>query len=183
MKKIAIFLVLNLALTYSVSGHAWGTRKAISAGGVKKVSVRVPTNAKGMSVEQVNVGKRVARDNKPGAMKHLYIISAYSGDVIIYSPVVAKVTSSGKRLSPVTVVGGGGTRATNGMPVNIAGETYYSEELLQDDGTYGSSIPYIFWFDANDAYHQHYVTGGQIIHLSDVPMSFPKVIINLDTGK
>lgn len=30
-------------------------------------------------------------------------------------------------------------------------------------------------------YHQHYVTGGQIVHLSDQPISVPKVILNLET--
>ena len=186
MKKVILLLTLTMALPYCGNAYSWdfNPRKTASTSGAKKMSVKIPLNKNGASVEQVNIAKRVMRDNKPGAMKHLYTISAFSGDVILYSPVVGKVTSSGKRLDPVTVsAGNSGITSLKGMPINIAGNTYYTEEALQADSTYGSSIPYIYWFSATDSYHQHYVTGGQIIHVSDVPLSFPKVILNLDTGK
>ena len=44
----------------------------------------------------------------------------------------------------------------------------------------GSSTPYLYWWDTLGRYHQHYVSGGQIIHVSDQPMAFPKIILSLD---
>jgi hypothetical protein len=52
--------------------------------------------------------------------------------------------------------------------------------VLQDDGTYGSSSEDIYWFDAAGRYHQHWFTGGQIIHLSDQPISVKSVVLNLE---
>ena len=67
-----------------------------------------------------------------------------------------------------------------GIPVNIGGTTRRTAEVLQDDGTYGSSMPYLFWFDVNDRYHQHYVSGGQILHISSEPIAVKNVVINLE---
>jgi hypothetical protein len=52
--------------------------------------------------------------------------------------------------------------------------------VLQDDGTYGTSVDYLYWFDARGAYHQHYVTGGTIVHVSDQPLNVKSVIINIE---
>ena len=143
----------------------------VADSGIKKTSVRIKTGADGLSVEQRNVKERIKRDNNIGSFKHLYIISAYSGDVIIYSTVKGKVTSSGKRLTNTHKQYrgyGGGYKKSDVMPA------------IQDDGTYGSSVPYIYWFDSKGVYHQHYVSGGQIVHIADAPISVPKVIINME---
>lgn len=157
-----------------------------SALAVKHVNVNVKTNKHGMTVEQKNVADRILTDNKAGSIKHLYVISAYSGSVIIYSTVTGKVTSSGKRLQPKTVVSADGQhhrRPFQANKVNINGTQYMSNEIIQDDGTYGNSIPYIFWFDSAGRYHQHYVSGGQIIHVSDQPVAVGEVIINMELSK
>ena len=54
-----------------------------------------------------------------------------------------------------------------------------TDEVVQDDGTYGSSIPYLYWWDTKGVYHQHYVSGGQIIHVSNEPVSVKGVVINM----
>lgn len=149
----------------------------VSASGATKVDVKIPKNEKGLTVEQDNVARRTLLESQPGSIKHLYVISAMSGQVIIYSTVKGKVTSSGKRLSPATA------RDSVGQPdfaVNVGGYTYYTEELLGDDGTYGSSVPYVYWFDSKGVYHQHYITGGQIFHVSDQPMAVKDIIINME---
>lgn len=133
-----------------------------SSSGVKKASVKVETDLEGITVEQQNVRARLLNDNKVGAIKHLYIISPYSGKILLYSTVKGKVTSSGKRLTPVTV-----NDTKLGFPVMFNNREYYTQEVLQDDGTYGSSDPYIFWWDSKGIYHQHFLTGGQIVHVSD----------------
>ena len=82
-------------------------RTAKSSSGVNKATAKVTVGADGLTTEQRNVKQRVEEDNKEGAIKHLYVISAYSGQVIIYSTVRGKVTSGNKRLTPSKVVVGG----------------------------------------------------------------------------
>jgi hypothetical protein len=154
----------------------------VSASGVKQASTKVSTNNAGRTNEQENYIERLNRDNKPGSIKHLYVISAYSGQVLIYSTVRGKVTSSGKRLTPTTVTSGAINDGCSGSVGFMANNTRYcSEEMVQDDGMYGTSIPYIYWFDSKGVYHQHYPEGGQMIHISDQPLTVPRVILNMET--
>lgn len=153
-----------------------------SKSGVKAIGVNVQTNAEGITVEQQNIRDRLLVDNKPGSIKHLYVISAYSGQVLIYSTVRGKVTSSGKRLSPTTVGVTDGTNVSSsnrGFRVDFSGNEKRTGEVLQDDGSYGASIPYLYWWDATGKYHQHYVSGGQILHVSDQPIAVKSIEINM----
>ena len=183
MKKgIFSFLILLILVPMTITNTGCGmtTAPPKSASGVSKANVKVPTDVNNLTREQKNVGRRLLDENKPGAVQHLYIISAYSGQVLIYSTVKGKVTSSGKRLSPYTVSEGGGCIPGDPFPVNIGGETRYTAEVLQDDGTYGSSDEYLFWWDTKGIYHQHYIEDGQIIHISDQPIAVKSVIINME---
>ena len=183
MKKgIFSFLILLILvpMTMTNTGCGMTTAPPKSASGVSKANVKVPTDVNNLTREQKNVGRRLLDENKPGAVQHLYIISAYSGQVLIYSTVKGKVTSSGKRLSPYTVGEGGSCIPGDPFPVNIGGETRYTAEVLQDDGTYGSSDEYLFWWDTKGIYHQHYIEDGQIIHISDQPIAVKSVIINME---
>jgi hypothetical protein len=159
------------------------TQPSNASGSVSKKTVEVATDADGWTVEQKNIAERLKRDNIAGAIKHLYVISPYSGQVIMYSTVKGKVTSSGKRLTPTSVAASDGQYvggAHMGMGVNINGQAKYTSEVLQDDGSYGSSCEYIYWFDSKGIYHSHFFTGGQIIHVADQPMPVKNVIINLE---
>lgn len=168
MKKLTLIITL-------VSTGLFGCQQAdtapVASSGAQKVTVKVPKDANGMTVEQKNVADRLLLDNKPGSIKHLYVISAYSGQVLIYSTVKGKVTSSGKRL-------------TNTQTLTHCDKGEWSGDCvmpaIQDDGTYGSSVPYLFWFDSKGIYHQHYVAGGQILHVSDQPISVKSVILNME---
>lgn len=144
------------------------------------VQVNVNKGADSLTIEQRNIKDRVVEDNKPGAIKHLYVISAYSGQVLLYSTVRGKVTSSSKRLDPSSVSyntaeGGAGfrTKLTDG---NIV----YSSEVRGVDGTYGSSVEYIYWWDSKGDYHQHYIQGGQIVHVASSPIAVKSVVLNLE---
>lgn len=179
--KITLLALLFIGLT-GANDCDRPSSQPKSASGVVQASVKVKKNAAtGLTIEQENVRERLLRDNTPGSIKHLYVISAFSGDVILYSTVKGKVTSSGKRLTPTSVWSG---RTVNygylGPTVSIGGEEFVTNEVLEDDGTYGSSIPYIYWFDSKDIYHQHYVSGGQIIHVSEQPLRVGKVLISVD---
>lgn len=152
-----------------------------SASGVSKASVSIKTGPDGLTVEQRNIRDRVAVDNKPGSIKHLYVISPLSGDVLIYSTVRGKVTSGGKRLTPKSVFSGytpGGYE--RGFDVSIGGGTYLTGEVLQDDGTYGDSSDYLYWWDVQGRYHQQFVGGGVIVHISDEPLPINSVKINME---
>jgi len=179
MKKM-LFLTISMVFALTACDQRVKSEPT-SASGVTQASVKIKTQSNGLTVEQSNVKARLLLDNKIGSIKHLYIISAMSGDVILYSTVKGKVTSSGKRLHPKSVlVASNKNYANSGMKVYVNGEKHYTSEVLQDDGTYGSSIPYIYWFDVRGVYHQHYVGGGQIIHVSSEPIAVGKIIINLE---
>lgn len=184
IELIVIAVIMCLAAATIISGcDPEPTTPKSTSGSVKKASVKVKTQASGLTIEQENVKRRLEVDNKTGSIKHLYVISAYSGQAIIYSTVRGKVTSSGKRLSPYEVacmdgqyVGG----AHEGIKVGVGGYYKRTPEVLQDDGTYGSSTPYLYWWDTKGIYHQHYVSGGQIIHISDQPLVVKGIIINME---
>jgi prepilin-type N-terminal cleavage/methylation domain-containing protein len=169
------------------SAHAMGNAPAsppTSTTGVKKVRTKVQTGPDGQTSEQRNIVKKLKEDNKPGAIKHLYVFSAYSGQCILYSTVKEKTTSSGKRLSPITVSSADGEWTDNsfhGIPVSISGRRHRTSEVLQDDGTYGKSIPYLYWWDVRGIGHKHYISGGQIVHIATEPMTVKNIIINIET--
>jgi hypothetical protein len=150
-----------------------------SSSGVGQAAVKITVGSDGLTAEQRNISERLVEDNKIGSIKHLYVISAYSGQVLIYSTVRGKVTSGTKRLTPTTI-NGGSQDANYTIPVNIGGKTRYTTEVLQDDGTYGSSSEYIYWWDTKGVYHQHYIQGGQILHISDQPIAVKSVVINME---
>lgn len=177
-------LVVTLVLTSLTACNIEKTKSTpVSTSGVSKATVQVKTGSDGLTVEQRNIAQRLKTDNKIGSIKHLYVLSAMTGDVILYSTVKGKVTSSGKRLSPTSVTASQGQSigsAHNGMAVNIGGAKKYTSEVLQDDGTYGSSIPYLYWYDTKGIQHQQYVVGGQIIHISETPLRAKKAIIQIE---
>ena len=167
--KTILKLATVVALMISLS--SCGERKEESTStGIKKVDANISTGSDGRTTEQRNIVKRLETDNKVGSIKHLYVVSAYSGDVIIYSTVDGKVTSGGKRLS-------------NTVRVDNSANGKITVPTIQDDGTYGTSMNYLYWFDAKGVYHQHYVTGGQIVHISDRPIAVKSVIINMEVSK
>lgn len=178
--NLCAFVVLSLSLP-GCSGCTSST--PTSAAGIKQTHADISPGSDGLTVEQRNVKMRIEQDNKPGAIKHLYVLSAYSGQCILYSTVKGKVTSSGKRLTPYTVKGRDSAINENlrgGQVINIGGTNYCTEEVLQDDGTYGSSVEYVYWWDQRGVYHQHYVSGGQILHVASEPIPMKSVIINVE---
>jgi hypothetical protein len=163
MKRIFLILGLVFISISFMATDGCDDAQPTSASGVKKAEVQVQVGADGFTAEQRNVRNRLMEDNKPGAVKHLYVISPYSGQVILYSTVKGKVTSGGKRLTPTSVVTSCTENSTrcSGFTVPIGGYSQVTQEVLQDDGTYGSSGDYLYWWDVRGAYHQHYLTGAK----------------------
>ena len=179
MKKQIITLISMIFVTILMTGCIAENQEPKSTSGVTKAQAKVTVGSDGLTEEQRNIKSRTELENTPGSIKHLYVISPYSGQVIIYSTVKGKVTSSGKRLTPDTSVNSVGDFSIPGI-VDRRGNIVTTNEIIQDDGTYGSSNPYIYWFDSQSRYHQHFFTGGQIIHISDQPMPVKDIVINME---
>ena len=175
MKRILI-TILAVASIFALG--ACDNQALQSSSGLSQAKVSVKAGPDGMSTEQRNIKHRVELENQPGSIKHLYVIAPESGQTILYSTVQGKVTSSGKRVTPNNfyIIG----ESTQGFIFDFNGKKAVTTEPLGDDGTYGSSDPYIYWWDVRGVYHQHYVNGGQIIHVSDQPIAVKSVIINIE---
>ena len=176
MKK-TILLMLCAATFITMTSESGCNDEAKSTSGIKKQTTTITTALNGNTIEQNAVIDRLKEDNKPASIKHLYVISAYSGEVLIYSTVKGKVTSSGKRLSPSTINDG-----SLGFRVDFGDDIHYTNEVLSDDGTYGSSAEYIYWWDSKNIYHQQFVTGGMILHISNEPIAVKSVTMNFETN-
>lgn len=178
MKKSIFILAFSLLSVFLMSASC-ETKQQKSDSGATKATVRIQTDADGHTVEQKNIMERLVRDNKVGEVKHLYIISSYTGDVMEYSTVKGKVTSGGKRLSPKTVNNNNNSTSGSYNYVTLGNTQYTTDEVLDDGGTYGESGNYLFWFDAQDNYHQYYPSGGTYIHISEKPLKVRKSNLTL----
>lgn len=162
-------LLLTLAVLASCDMNAGVNTKAPDRVRQARSNISVsPTS--NLTVEQENVKKRLELDNKPGAFKHLYIVNEL-GKCIFYDTVKGKVTSSGKRLKPNESIktfgnGNGGT-----APIR--------SEDMSEDGTFGSSSEYIYWWNTNNSYRQLQVGNGSNVLITEVPIRFDEVLIDL----
>lgn len=181
LQTVSTILAVGIAL---VCGAAFA-RDVESTSRVRPHRVVVqPNPATGRTIEQDNIAERYARDNTPGAVKHFYVLSPRTGTAIIYSTVQGKVTSGGKRLAPRSSIEkydcGKDCTHIEGHRILIGGEQHITTEMMQDDGTFGTSAPYLYWFDTNGNYHQHFFTEGQVIAILDQPLVGKRVILNVD---
>ena len=177
MKKILIAMVLGALFM----GCQVANGEATSRSGVSIATAEVTVQANGLTMEQSNIKKRLEFENKTGSIKHIYVISPYSGQVLLYSTVKGKVTSSGKRLSPKYSTANNGEYRGKDDATAVDGK--WTNEIINDTGTFGSSIPYIYWWDVNNRYHQHFISGGQIVHISNKPINVKSVVINMEISQ
>lgn len=176
MKKLK--LITAIVLLFTILSCEDQRVQQTSDSGVKKATTKVITNPDGTTIEQRNIIERIKRDNEIGSIKHLYIVSSYTGDVLQYSTVKGKVTSGNKRLSPKTVLSGPDAYGANNY-VTIGNKEYTSNELIDDGGAYGESGNYMYWFDAQDNYQQYYPSGGTYVQISDKPLRIKKSNLSL----
>lgn len=155
---IFLFVLMGLLLT-------------ISACSPSDVQKRTETREQVVPVPKVQefteaktIQRRLELMDDPHLIQWIYCLSE-SGAVVFYGPVVGKVTSSGKRLEPVTLAEEGSARYGDG----------WTNERMQADGTFGASDYYVFWFDPNGVYHQW---SGDYF-LSSVPIKIQTPVINI----
>lgn len=169
MKKIGFVIGLLLILTLSACGSA--PQPQTGTGGAQQVvslGFQIPKNSRGNTSEQQNIIDRLKVTTDPTKVLWIHLISL-DGKIILRMPVAQKVTSSGKRLEPVTAAQ---DNEYSYLPQVDAGNGshYNTLELIQPDGTFGSSDNYIFWFDPSHRYHQWGTAGGLGYLLTDYPI-------------
>jgi hypothetical protein len=118
-----------------------------------------------------NIKKRLELMSKPGVLMYIVLLNQ-AGQPIMYEGVVSKITSSGKQLTkPYNV-------SRKSQPAGVA-DTYLIEQAPSDNGLWGSSGNYIFYWNTEGAYRQW---SGDYI-LSDKPLRLkvePLVVSHAD---
>jgi hypothetical protein len=136
----------------------------------------------GMSLEQYNIAQRYLHDNKVDALKYVYIIGQ-NGQVCMNYQILGKITSSGKRLTPRTVAAYGGEYKNHGIDVTIGSKTYETTEVIEDDGTYGDSMPYYYMWTTAGNYIQVIPTGMFLTVVADKQLTPIELVFSSTTVK
>lgn len=170
MKTITTIFLVALLLGIASAGF-WDPEPVVtkSQSGLVMQIVNLAPVKDGMSLEQYNIAYRYNHDNKPDALKYVYVLGE-NGQVCLHYTIIGKVTSSGKRLTPRTVAAGpdgSGYGIIGGMDVTIAGKVYQTTEVIEDDGTYGDSSEYFYMITTAGNYIQVVPMGSFLMLVAD----------------
>jgi hypothetical protein len=115
-----------------------------------------------------NIKKRIELTSKPGALGFIILLND-AGQPILYEGVEGKVTSGGKRLTAPDRL------------YHYGLERSFVRASPSDEGTWGSSSPYIFYWNTEGVYRQW---SGQYLY-SDKPfrLRIDPLVINLSPEK
>lgn len=186
MKTRIVIILLSLiaVLSTNVIAGFWDSEPAspTSASGLIMQHVTLSPVKNGMSLEQYNIAQRYIHDNKVDALKYVYIIGQ-NGQVCMNYQILGKITSSGKRLTPRTVVAYGGEFQNHGMDVTIGSRTYETTEVIEDDGTYGDSMPYYYMWTTAGNYIQVIPTGMFLTVVADKQLTPNELVFSSTTVK
>jgi len=125
--------------------------------------VKVEKNSSGYTPEQQNIKKRLELENQPGKIQYFYAFSPMN-NTYFYATVEGKVTSSGKSLISQQDYNSG-----NGVT-----------DAIGQDGTYGSSAPYLYFFDPEQNYYQFYINSAFQVIVSDKPIAIPSNSVKVE---
>ena len=112
------------------------------------------------SLEQANLKKRLELQNNPNQIGYVYVMSF--AQVIGYYVIQGKVSSSGWQLAPEQEI----------LCKTSSSESCNSLDSNQDDGTYGSGDPGIFFFLADGTYTE--TTLDYIYSTQPIPIDVPR---------
>jgi hypothetical protein len=110
-----------------------------------------------------NIQARLELTSDPGLLGYVALINGV-GQIVMYTPVEGKVTSGGKRLtSPDQLVKGDRGKWTG----------HFRMDAPSDEGTWGRSNPYVFFWTPNGQYIQtsmEYIYSDQPFRLNEEPL-------------
>jgi hypothetical protein len=185
MNKVVYIVALATLVLMSTALAGWfdpiPPSSPTSASGLSMQYVLLSPVKEGMSLEQYNIAQRYLHDNKPDAMKYVYVIGE-NGQVCLHYTILGKVTSSGKRLTPQTVAayGDGQYGSQHGMDITIGSRTYETEEVIEDDGTYGSSSEYVYMWTTAGNYIQVIPMGSFLMVVADKQLTPTELTFSME---
>lgn len=136
-----ILLLLSLSLSACLVEPPPPTQKELQAAKAEQAAQQIDFDE---NAEIENIKRRLELTSAPGLLGYIILFNDM-GQPIKYTTVKGKVTSGSKRLtSPDTV-------RTYGVP---GGYASHIVDAPSDEGTYGSSNPYIYFWDQNGTYIQ-----------------------------
>lgn len=129
-KKIALPVAVVLAGSVALAGCSSSNESKDRKEQQKSITLA-------NSLEKANLEQKLERENDPSAVRYVYLMNF--GQIVGYYVIKGKVSSSGSQLAPEQEA------------VDVCGTDYCPEimDSAQDDGTYGSGDPGIFFFLSN----------------------------------
>ena len=151
MKKLIVLFLAATVLTLGACNPKESPNKHKQAEKAAAVaeSIKFTENA-----EIENIKKRLELTSKPGQIGFITLLNS-AGQPIAYYSVKGKITSSGKRLTPTNVVYDFCQYRVE-RDAHLGGPCDAVVKAPSDEGTWGSSSPYIYFW----------TTGGQYIQWS-----------------
>lgn len=165
MRKIAIALAATSALLLSACGEDGQTAAPVKVAQAQKAAEAANSIQFSENSEIDNIKRRLELTSNPGQIGFVLLLNEM-GKPVMYASVKGKITSGGKRLTPPW------------QKVRLDCGQYCSEDLAEgpsDEGTYGSSNPYVFFWTTDGQYFQW---AGKYLY-SDKPfrISDPTIVI------
>lgn len=160
MKTLLAITLASLFLTACLPDESAPTKKETQAEKARKAADAV-TFTENAEIE--NIQRRLELTSAPGLLGYVALINRV-GQVALYTPVKGKITSGGKRLTqPHQMVPGDGGQYTRD----------FVTPAPSDEGTWGSSNPYVYFWTPGDQYIQtslEYVYSDKPFRLNEEPL-------------
>lgn len=159
--KYLLPLLLVTTMACELPAPAKPDTKHVQAAEAKRAADTIKFDG---NAEIDNIKRRLELTSSPDLLGYVVLLND-AGQPIEYTTVKGKLTSGGKRLT-----------APQELRRLYAGDSGYSYETVDspsDEGTYGHSGDYIYFWDQNGAYHQWngtYLYSDQPIRLSVAPL-------------
>lgn len=171
MKKTLLTVAL-LSVALTACQPEAGTKKQTQADKAKEAAQSVVFTE---NAEIENIKKRLELTSDPGKLGFVVLMNE-AGQPVMYTSVVGKITSGGKRLTPPE-----GCLSGKVIDPYSCWRDDTVTAAPSDEGTWGSSSPYIFFWSASGQYIQwngKYLYSDQPLRLSVEPL-----VIDLKTDK
>lgn len=146
MRKIAITLAATSALLLSACVETNPGPNPAKATQAQKAAEAANSIQFSENAEIDNIKRRLELTSNPGQIGFVLLLNEM-GKPVMYTSVKGKITSGGKRLTPPQEV----------RCLEVAESVGCSQQMVEapsDEGTYGSSNPYIFFWTADGQYIQ-----------------------------